>query len=152
MCPTPPPTSPPPPPRPGPDAEPPAADPALLALMPYAVALGVELESASAQQAVGHLEWTPQRCTAGGVLHGGALMGLADSIGAICAYLGLPDGASTATTSSITHLFRAVREGRVTATARPLHRGHALVVVQTDLVDAHGRPVAQVTQTQAVLA
>ncbi len=100
MCPTPPPTSPPPPPRPGPEAEPPAADPALLALMPYAVALGVELESASAQQAVGHLKWAPQRCTAGGVLHGGALMGLADSIGAICAYLGLPAGASTATTSS----------------------------------------------------
>jgi len=129
----------------------PAAGPDLLALMPYAVAPGVELESASAQQAVGHLPWAPQRCTAGGTLHGGALMGLADSIGAVCAYLGLPTGASTATTSSTTQLFRAVRDGRVTATARPLHRGRTLLVIQTDLVDSHSRPVAHITRTQAVL-
>lgn len=133
------------------EPEAPAAGPDLLALMPYAVALGVELESASAQQAVGHLPWAPHRCTAGGMLHGGALMGLADSIGAVCAYLGLPTGTRTATTSSTTHLFRPVRDGRVTATARPLHRGRTLLVIHTDLVDSHGRPVAQVTQTQAVL-
>ncbi len=78
-------------------------------------------------------------------------MGLADSIGALCAYLCLPAGTSTATTSSTTHLFRAVRDGRVTATARPLHRGRTLIVIQTDLVDSGGRSVAQVTQTQAVL-
>jgi len=75
----------------------------------------------------------------------------ARSIGAICAYLGLPTGASTATTSSTTQLFRAVRDGRVTATARPLHRGRTLLVIQTDLVDSHSRPVAHVTRTQAVL-
>ena len=129
----------------------PAAGPDLLALMPYAVALGVELESASAEQAVGHLAWAPHRCTAGGILHGGALIALADTVGAVCAYLGLPPGASTATTSSTTHLFRAVRDGRVTATARPLHHGRTLIVIQTDLVDSHGRPIAQVTQTQATL-
>jgi len=128
-----------------------AADRDLLSLMPYAVALGVELESASAEQAVGHLAWAPHRCTAGGILHGGALIALADTIGAVCAYLGLPAGASTATTSSTTHLFRAVRDGRVTATARPLHHGRTLIVIQTDLVDSHGRPIAQVTQTQAVV-
>jgi 1,4-dihydroxy-2-naphthoyl-CoA hydrolase len=140
------------PPEPQSASEPEApTGPDLLALMTYAVALGVEWEFASAQQAVGHLPWAPQRCTAGGMLHGGALMGLADSIGAVCAYLGLPTGASTATTSSTTHLFRSVRDGHVTATARPLHRGRTLVVIQTDLVDSHGRPVAQVTQTQAVL-
>ncbi len=128
-----------------------AASRDLLALMPYAVALGVVLESASAQQAIGHLPWAPHRCTAGGILHGGALIALADTIGAVCAYLGLPVGASTATTSSTTHLFRAVRDGRVTATARPLHHGRTLIVIQTDLLDAAGRPIAQVTQTQAVL-
>jgi 1,4-dihydroxy-2-naphthoyl-CoA hydrolase len=128
-----------------------AASRDLLALMPYAVALGVVLESASAQQAIGHLPWAPHRCTAGGIMHGGALIALADTIGAVCAYLGLPAGASTATTSSTTHLFRAVRDGRVTATARPLHHGRTLIVIQTDLLDAAGRPVAQVTQTQAVL-
>jgi len=123
----------------------------LLSLMPFAVALGVELESASAEQVVGHLPWAPHRCTAGSILHGGALIALADTVGAVCAYLGLPAGASTATTSSTTHLFRAVRDGRVTATARPLHHGRTLIVIQTDLVDSHGRPIAQVTQTQAVL-
>lgn len=128
-----------------------ASNPELLALMPYAVALGIELESATAQQAIGHLDWAPQRCTAGGVMHGGALISLADSVAAVCAFLGLPDGASTATTSSTTHLFRPVRAGRVTATSRALHNGRTLVVIQTDLTDDAGRPVAQVTQTQAVL-
>ena len=121
------------PPEPQSTSEPqtPAAGSDLLALMPYAVALGVELESTSAQQAVGHLSRAPQRCTPGGTLHGGALMGLADSIGAVCAYLVLPTGASTATTSSTTHLFRAVRDGRGTATAHPLQQhGVETVVVQ----------------------
>lgn len=139
------------PPHPASEPKGQAARRGLLSLMPYAVALGVELDSASAEQVVGHLAWAPHRCTAGGIMHGGALIALADTIGAVCAYLGLPAGASTATTSSTTHLFRAVRDGRVTATARPLHRGRTLLVIQTDLVDSHGRPVAQVTQTQATL-
>lgn len=125
---------------------------ALLGLMPYATTLGVTLATATADKVVGQLAWAPERCTAGGVMHGGALMGLADAVGAICAFLGLPAGANTTTTSSTTHLFRAVREGRVTATARPLHRGRTLIVVQTELTDDQARPVAQVTQTQAVLA
>lgn len=120
--------------------------------MPFAAELGIVLESASADEAVGRLDWAPRLTTAGGVLHGGALMSLADSVGAVCAYLGLPPGASTATTSSSTAMFRAVRDGYVRATARPLHRGRSLVVVQTDLADATGRPVAQVVQHQAVLA
>lgn len=124
----------------------------LVAAMPFAAALGVELEAAGPEEVVGVLDWAPERCTAGGVMHGGALMTLADSVGALCAFLGLPEGATTATTGSSTNLFRAVTEGRVTATARPLHRGRTSVVVQTDLVDAQGRRVAQVTQTQAVLS
>ena len=100
----------------------------------------------------GTLEWTAERCTAGGILHGGALMTLADSVGGLCAYLNLPEGATgTATVESKTNFFRAVRGGEVTATARPLHVGRTLIVVQTDLRDDDGRFVAQVTQTQAVL-
>ena len=125
---------------------------ALIASMPFAAAVGIELRSAGPDEVVGVLEWAPERCTAGGVMHGGALMTLADSVAALCAFLGLPEGASTATTSSTTHLLRPVTEGAVTATARPLHRGRRSVVVQTDLVDGSGRRVAQVTQTQAVLA
>lgn len=123
----------------------------LLAAMPYAVALGVEIVSASPEQVVARLAWSPERCTAGGILHGGALMSLADSAGGVVAFLGLPAGAGTSTTSSTTHLMRAVRGGSVTATARPLHRGRTLTVVQTDLRDDDGRLVAQVTQQQAVL-
>ena len=124
---------------------------ALVAAMPHAAALGVSLESVSADQVVGGFDWAQERCTAGGVIHGGALMALADSVGAVCAFLGLPPDTATATTSSTTHFLRAVREGRVTATARPLHRGRAQVVVKTDLTDAQGRLVATVTQSQAVL-
>jgi uncharacterized protein (TIGR00369 family) len=123
----------------------------LVATMPHAVALGITLESAGADEVVGGLDWAPERCTIGGVVHGGALMALADSVGAVCAFLGLPEGAGTATTSSTTHFLRAVREGRVTATARPLHRGRSQVVVQTALTDDRGRLVATVTQGQAVL-
>jgi 1,4-dihydroxy-2-naphthoyl-CoA hydrolase len=124
---------------------------ALLALMPFAAAAGVELRSASADRVEGALAWAPERCTAGGVLHGGALMTLADTVGAVCAFLGLPEGAGTATLSSTTNLLRPVADGTVTAIAQPLHRGRSTVVVRTDLLDDEGRLVAQVTQTQAVL-
>src|SRR4051794_17134304 len=120
--------------------------------MPFAVAAGVELDRAGAEEVAGRLRWAPERCTAGGLMHGGALMTLADSVGAVCAFLNLPPGSGgTATTSSTTNLFRGVREGTVTATARPLHRGRTLIVVQTDLTDGVDRRVAQVTQSQAVL-
>ncbi len=126
--------------------------PALIASMPFAQQLGIELLSASSDEVVGTLAWAPDRCTVGGLMHGGALMSLADSVGAVCAFLNLPQGAGgTATTSSTTNLFRGVRKGAVTATARPLHRGRTLIVVQTDLADDEGRRVAQVTQSQAVL-
>jgi 1,4-dihydroxy-2-naphthoyl-CoA hydrolase len=66
-------------------------DPAeLLATMPFAVATGVLLDRAGPDEVAGRLPWAPDRCTAGGVLHGGALMTLADSVGAVCAFLNLP--------------------------------------------------------------
>jgi 1,4-dihydroxy-2-naphthoyl-CoA hydrolase len=124
---------------------------ALLHLMPFAEQLGIELDAAAPEEVRGRLAWAPERCTAGGVMHGGALMALADSLGGVCAYLNLPPGAQTATISSSTAFMRAVREGEVTATARPLHAGRTVVVVQTDLADGDGNRVAQVTQAQAVL-
>jgi 1,4-dihydroxy-2-naphthoyl-CoA hydrolase len=123
----------------------------LLALMPFAGQLGIELDSATPEEVVGRMAWAPERCTAGGVLHGGALIGLADSLGAVCAFLNLPEGARTATISSSTNLLRAVKEGEVTATSRPLHVGRSVIVVQTDLRNGEVRLVAQVTQAQAVL-
>lgn len=120
--------------------------------MPFAEAIGVKLDAADAGEVRGRLEWSPERCTAGGVFHGGALMALADSLGGVCAYLNLPPDAQTTTITSSTTFLRAVRDGEVTGIARPLHTGRTVIVVQTDLADAAGRRVAQVTQTQAVLA
>ena len=124
----------------------------LLAMMPFAVALGIELAAASATEVRGHLAWSPERCTAGGIMHGGVLMALADSLGGICAHLNLPPGARTATISSSTVFLRGIQAGTVTAVTRPLHAGRAVIVVQTDLTGDDGNLAAQVTQTQAVRA
>jgi len=124
----------------------------LVAMMPFAAGLGIVLDAAAPGEVRGRMAWAPQRCTSGAILHGGVLMALADSLGGICAFLNLPPGALTATTSSATVFTRAVRSGQVTAVARPLHVGRTVIVVQTDLTDHAGRRVAQVTQTQAVLA
>ena len=126
--------------------------PDLIGLMPFARLVGVELVAAAPGEVSGRLAWRPERCTAGGVLHGAALVALADSLGALCAYLNLPAGTATSTIETKTNFFRAVRDGHVDATARPLHVGRTTIVVQTDLRDAEGRRVAQVTQTQSVLA
>jgi len=120
--------------------------------MPFTAALGVQMESASADEVRARLAWDERLCTAGGILHGGALMALADSAGGYCAFLNLPESADgTATIESKTNFFRAVREGWVEARARPLHRGRTTIVVETDLFDEAGKHVARVTQTQAVL-
>ena len=119
--------------------------------MPFARALGAAIDSAGPEEVTGHLDWTPDRCTAGGVMHGGALMALADTLGAVCAFLNLPPDTSTTTLESKTNFFRGVKDGRVRGVSRPLHAGRTSIVVQTDLFDASDRRVAQVTQTQAVL-
>ena len=124
---------------------------ALLAAMPFAVATGVLIDSAGPTQVRGRLPWSPERCTAGGMMHGGALMTLADSVGAVCAYLNLPPGAATSTVSSSTSLVRAVRAGEAHATARPLHVGRSYILVQVEVTDDDGRLVAQISQNQAVL-
>ncbi len=122
----------------------------LIALMPFARQLGMVLDEASADRVVARLAWAPELCTAAGVMHGGALMALADTAGALVAFLGLPDGATTATISSATQLLRPVTGGSVRAVAMPLHRGKTTVTAQTSLFDDNGRLVAQTTQAQAV--
>jgi uncharacterized protein (TIGR00369 family) len=124
---------------------------ALVATMPYAVHTGVEVTSASKEVVVGHLDWAPERCTIGGLMHGGALMTLADSLGAVAAFLHLPAGASTATVSSSTVLMRGAREGRVSGTSRVVNAGRRFITVQTDLTDDDGKAVSSTTQVQAVL-
>jgi uncharacterized protein (TIGR00369 family) len=120
--------------------------------MPFAGLLGIEVVAASPEEVRARLGWDESRCTAGGILHGGALMGLADSSGGLCAFLNLPDGATaTATIESKSNFFRPVSEGYVEATSRVLHQGRSTIVVETELRDASGRLAAKVTQTQAIL-
>jgi uncharacterized protein (TIGR00369 family) len=123
----------------------------ILAGQPFAALLGLEPVAATRAEVRVRMAWAAERCTAQGILHGGALMSMADATGATLAVLNLPEGAWTSTIESKTNFFRAVRDGHVEATARPLHVGRTTIVVQTDLFDAEGRRVAQTTQTQAVL-
>jgi uncharacterized protein (TIGR00369 family) len=117
--------------------------------VPFAGELGIELLEATPQVVRARLEWKPERCTAGGVMHGGALMGLADNCGGVCAFLNLPEGArGTATIESKTNFLRPVREGAVTATTRPLHSGRTMMVLETELACDDGKLAAKVTQTQ----
>ena len=118
--------------------------------IPFAAMLGIELLEATPELVRARLEWTPERCTLGGIMHGGALMALADNSGGICAFLNLPEGATgTATIESKTNFLRAVRGGAVTATTRPLHKGRTLIVVETEVTRDDGKLAGKVTQTQA---
>jgi uncharacterized protein (TIGR00369 family) len=77
-------------------------------------------------------------------------MSLADTVGAVCAFLNLPEGAGTATIDSSTRLYRPLRGGTLHAAARPAHVGRTLIVVTTDLTDDEQRLIAQTSQAQAV--
>ena len=117
--------------------------------VPFANELGIELVDATAEMVRARLEWAPELCTLGGLIHGGVLMALADNGGGVCAFLNLPEGATgTATIESKTNFLRAVRGGSVTATTRPLHKGRKMIVLETELTRDDGKLVAKVTQTQ----
>lgn len=120
--------------------------------MSLAATFGMHGVLASPDQVVVELDWSPEFLTAGGLLHGGAVMALADTAGATCAFLNLPDGAlGTSTIESKTNFIGGVKQGdTVRANAVPLHVGGTTIVVETELrVDE--RLVAKVTQTQSVL-
>jgi uncharacterized protein (TIGR00369 family) len=119
--------------------------------MPFAGLLGIDIVAQSPQEVRGRMDWRADLCTAGGVLHGGVIMSLADTTGALCAFLNLPAGAGTTTLESKTNFLRAVRSGRLEAVSRPLHTGRTVIVVSTDLTDLQGKLVARVTQSQMVL-
>ena len=122
------------------------------AAAPFTAFLGIEMVSASPHEVRAELAWSEDICTTGGVLHGGALMALADNTGGFCAFLNLPAGAAgTATIESKTNFFGPVRSGTVHAVSRPLHTGRRTIVIDTELHDDAGKLVARVTQTQAVL-
>jgi uncharacterized protein (TIGR00369 family) len=120
--------------------------------MPLCATLGIRSVRNEADAVELEMDWAPERCTSAGLLHGGAVMALADAAGGACAFFNLPDGAAgTSTVESKTNFLGAVRDGTVRATARPLHIGSTTIVVETELRTADGRLVAKTTQTQMVL-
>jgi len=123
---------------------------ALVALIPFAGQLGLILDEASADRVVARMAWAPHLCTSGGIMHGGVLMSLADTAGALVTFLATPAGATTATITSTSQLFRPVSGGTVRAVAVPLNRGRTTVTAQTSLYDSKERFVALTTQIQAV--
>ncbi|MGA9277499.1 PaaI family thioesterase [Ilumatobacter sp.] len=114
--------------------------------------LGMRSIEAAPGRVVIDLDWSPDLLTAGGLLHGGAVMALADSAGGLSAFLNLPTGAAgTSTIESKTNFLGGVKEGdTLRATSTPLHVGSMTIVVETVLT-VGDRLVGKVTQTQAVL-
>lgn len=120
--------------------------------MPLMALLGLEVDSGGPDGVVARGEWRPEHCTAGGLMHGGYLMALADSVGAMCAFFNLPAGATTSTIESKTNFIRPVTAGEVTFRSGPVHVGKSLIVVQTDSTSDDGKLVSRTTQTQAVIS
>lgn len=121
--------------------------------MPFSRLIGVRVDSASAERIVARLEVTEELCTTGGILHGGAAMAFADSLGAIGAFLTLPEGAGGTTTieSSTKFLGGAPVGSTLIGETEPVKIGRKLSVWQTRIHTAEGRDVALVIQTQLIL-
>ena len=120
--------------------------------MPLCAELGIITREATGERVTLSLDWASRLCTAADALHGGAIMALADSAGAVCAFLNLPNhAAGTSTIQSSTNFIGAVRSGTVEATATPIHVGRSTIVIATE-VRNDGRLVAITTQTQSILA
>lgn len=120
--------------------------------MPFSDFLGVEFVEVTPERVVARLEVRPELCTVPAVLHGGAVMALADALGGVATVANLPEGRWTTTIESKTNFLAAVPVGDVaTAECTPLHRGKTTMVWQTRITRGDGRVAAYVTQTQLVV-
>jgi uncharacterized protein (TIGR00369 family) len=120
--------------------------------LPFAELLGIEFISAAPDRVVAQLTARGELCTRPAVMHGGAIMAFADTLGAAGAVLNLPQGAGTTTIESKTNFIAAAPSGiRLTGEATPVHRGRRTQVWTTRITTPEGRLVAVVTQTQMVL-
>ncbi|MDX2205211.1 MAG: PaaI family thioesterase [Hyphomicrobiaceae bacterium] len=114
--------------------------------------LGIELLEAGPDRIRARMSVRPDLCTAGGVLHGGAFMAFADTIGAVGTVVNLPPRTRTTTIESKTNFMGAAAVGTtVTAESVPLHKGKSTQVWQTSIRAETGKLCAVVTQTQMVL-
>ena len=121
-------------------------------MLPFAELLGIVVISATAEEIVAEMIVRDDLCTQPAVLHGGAVMAFADTLGAFGTIVNLPQGAGTTTIESKTNFLASAPAGsRVVGVATPVHRGRRTMVWQTRISTAEGRLVALVTQTQLVL-
>ena len=120
--------------------------------LPFAELLGIEFVSASPDRIVARMRVRSDLCTDPAVLHGGAVMAFADTLGAAATIANLPDGAGTTTIESKTNFVAPAPIGtQVTGEATPIHRGRRTMVWQTRVTNEDGRLIALTTQTQLVL-
>jgi 1,4-dihydroxy-2-naphthoyl-CoA hydrolase len=114
--------------------------------------IGIELTEVTAERVGATLTVRDEICTTGKVLHGGAIMAFADTLGAIGTFVNLPEGARTTTIESKTNFLGAAPLGaRILGESTPVHRGRTTMVWQTRITLGTGKLVALVTQTQMVL-
>jgi uncharacterized protein (TIGR00369 family) len=119
---------------------------------PFPRLMGVEIVSADKDKVRAQLLVRPDLCTAGHIIHGGAIMAFADTLGAIGAVLNMPREANTTTIESKTNFLSAAREGTtVQGECTPIHVGRKTSVWQTRITREDGKLVAIVTQTQMIL-
>ena len=122
------------------------------AMLPFAELLGIEFISAAPDKVVAEMTVREDLCTRPAVLHGGAIMALADTLGATGTIVNLPQGAGTTTIESKTNFVAPAPVGtRVIGETTPIHRGRRTMIWQTRISTLAGRLVALVTQTQLVL-
>jgi 1,4-dihydroxy-2-naphthoyl-CoA hydrolase len=120
--------------------------------IPFAELMGIQIVSAEREKVIGRLTVRDEICTRPAVLHGGAAMAFADTLGAIATVLNLPEGHWTTTIESKTNFISAAPSGSiVTGECTPIHRGKRTMVWQTRITLPGGKLVALVTQTQMVL-
>ena len=120
--------------------------------LPFAEYLGIDLVSAGQHKIVGEMTVRPEFCTRPAVMHGGAIMAFADTLGGLGTLANLPEGAGTTTIESKTNFVAAAPvETRLIGEATPIHRGRRTMVWQTRITTTEGKLLAIVIQTQLVL-
>ena len=124
----------------------------MIDLMPFASLLGIRVLEETRARVVAEMRVREELCTTHRLLHGGALMAFADSLGGLAAMLNLPEGAGTTTLESKTNFLAGIAAGQLArGTCEPIHVGRATMVFQTRITREDGRLAGLVTQTQMVL-
>ncbi|GGC56981.1 PaaI family thioesterase [Chelatococcus reniformis] len=119
---------------------------------PFSSHIGVEIVSAEPDRVIAEIEVKPELCTTPAIMHGGAIMAFADTLGAVATIINLREGQGTTTLESKTNFVSGAQAGtRVRGETTPIHRGRRTQVWQTRITGADGKLVAIVTQTQMVL-